>query len=206
MGASSVFSCSLPFPSMAITTNPSPEPAGSFDHKLDSSVPGRNVILYAGVESVLSSLGGGNCPKATGIAGGARATLQEGKGCVGHVKSKATEKARRYVNHRRRGERRKGKRWNTSGMVEMEWRGGKWRTITGVADQLVPARATFSFSERRRGELHYSLSTRILPVTRQSCFEPCGESYSSLESALSGREIQVLGGLGASQTNGHALQ
>jgi hypothetical protein len=39
MGASSVFSCSLRFPSMAITTNPSPEPAGSFDHKLDMSVP-----------------------------------------------------------------------------------------------------------------------------------------------------------------------
>lgn len=53
MGASSVFSCSLPFSSMAITTNPSPEPAGSFYHKLDLSDPERNVNLYAGVESVL---------------------------------------------------------------------------------------------------------------------------------------------------------
>lgn len=56
MGASSVFSWSMPFPSMAITTNPSPEPAGSFDHKLDLSVPGRNVILYTGVESVIVEL------------------------------------------------------------------------------------------------------------------------------------------------------
>jgi hypothetical protein len=53
MGASSVFSWSLPFPSMAITTNPSPEPAGSFDHKLDLSVSGRSVILCDGVGSVV---------------------------------------------------------------------------------------------------------------------------------------------------------
>ncbi len=46
MGASSVFSGSLPFPSMAITTNPSPEPAGSFDHKLDLSVPG-SITVFA---------------------------------------------------------------------------------------------------------------------------------------------------------------
>lgn len=61
-----MFSCSLPFPSMAITTNPSPEPAGSFDHKLGLSVPGEYLVFGDVVGSVVE-LRWGKHRKATGM-------------------------------------------------------------------------------------------------------------------------------------------
>jgi hypothetical protein len=78
-------------------------------------------------------------PKESGRSAGNTA---EGKRRGEHEKSKRNREGKKYVNRRRREKKKE----NGGLLVEwLKWSGGegKWRTITGVADQLVPARDVF---------------------------------------------------------------
>lgn len=87
---------------MAITTNPSPEPAGSFDHKLDLSVPG-SITVVATLWPVVLSSGGGKSQgnrdaEIKREAGGDTAECkQRGR----HVESKGKREREVYGNRRR---------------------------------------------------------------------------------------------------------